>query len=107
MTERKYACNKLFSILVNLAGAGRRNKFFENIISVPLPNIDKVLTTHLFYYYCEKVNIRIFPYLWCNFPYTMSLYDAFRHYFVIILIRLLRITHMHFLNFFQLVTITA
>ncbi|KAJ46969.1 hypothetical protein HMPREF1625_01745 [Staphylococcus aureus 880] len=38
MTERKFACNKLFSILVNLAGVGRRNKFYENIISVPLPN---------------------------------------------------------------------
>ncbi|MBG0981118.1 hypothetical protein F6R56_11145 [Staphylococcus aureus] len=37
MTERKCACNKLFSILVNLAGVGRRNKFCENIISVPLP----------------------------------------------------------------------
>ncbi|ATC69150.1 hypothetical protein EKL28_13895 [Staphylococcus aureus] len=39
MTERKCACNKLFSILVNLAGVGRRNKFCENIISVPLPNL--------------------------------------------------------------------
>ncbi|ATZ13685.1 TPA: hypothetical protein I2T90_12540 [Staphylococcus aureus] len=75
MTERKCTCNKLFSILVNLAGGrgptkrnwipkfyrqcklagpqhrgfqkeilqtvqvgvGRRNKFCENIISVPLP----------------------------------------------------------------------
>ncbi|RZP40297.1 hypothetical protein EXW76_12325 [Staphylococcus aureus] len=37
MTERKCACNKLFSILVSLAGVGRRNKFCENIISVPLP----------------------------------------------------------------------
>ncbi|OHS32450.1 hypothetical protein HMPREF3260_08500 [Staphylococcus aureus] len=56
MTERKFACNKLFSILVNLAGVGpnkekldsqflqtmqvgvgRRNKFYDNIISVPLP----------------------------------------------------------------------
>ncbi|HAR7358122.1 TPA: hypothetical protein I2U25_03525 [Staphylococcus aureus] len=39
MTERKCACNKLFSILVNLAVVGRRNKFCENIISVPLPNL--------------------------------------------------------------------
>lgn len=70
-------------------------------------NIDKVLTTYIFYYDCEKVNIMIFPYLWCNFPYTMSLYDAFRHYFVIILIRLLRNTHILFLKLFQLVTITA
>ncbi|MBG1034763.1 hypothetical protein FVP23_00045 [Staphylococcus aureus] len=51
MTERKYACNKLFSILVRgpnkekldsqflqtmQVGVGRRNEFFENIISVPL-----------------------------------------------------------------------
>ncbi|OZX52443.1 hypothetical protein AFP36_07275 [Staphylococcus aureus] len=55
MTERKCACNKLFSILVRgphpnteadeksaynnvQVGVGRRNKFFENIISVPLPS---------------------------------------------------------------------
>ncbi|MCU4254112.1 hypothetical protein TZ80_02445 [Staphylococcus aureus] len=52
MTERKCACNKLFSILVRgpnteadeksaynnvQVGVGRRNKFCENIISVPLP----------------------------------------------------------------------
>ncbi|MBM9804811.1 hypothetical protein GBF97_10090 [Staphylococcus aureus] len=71
MTERKCACNKLFSILVRgpnkenfekkfyrqcklgcgpqhrefrkeilqamRVGVGRRNKFYENIISVPLP----------------------------------------------------------------------
>ncbi|MBZ8162339.1 hypothetical protein FOG31_09700 [Staphylococcus aureus] len=71
MTERKCACNKLFSILVRgpntenfekkfyrqcelgqgpnkekldsqflqtmQVGVGRRNKFYENIISVPLP----------------------------------------------------------------------
>ena len=40
-------------------------------------NIDKVLTTYIFYYDCEKVNIRIFPYLWCDFPiqcpFTMHL----------------------------------
>ncbi|QER13333.1 hypothetical protein F2X85_06685 [Staphylococcus aureus] len=52
MTERKCACNKLFSILVRgpnkekldsqflqtmQVGVGRRNKFCENLISVPLP----------------------------------------------------------------------
>ena len=30
--------------------------------------IDKVLITHLFYNDCEKLNIRIFPYLDGNFP---------------------------------------
>ncbi|MQH70189.1 hypothetical protein EI049_25725 [Escherichia coli] len=52
MTERKCACNKLFSILVNLAGVGRRNKFCENIISVPLPlfssSLENLLTFTLF-----------------------------------------------------------
>ncbi|GJF59266.1 hypothetical protein SA19202_13980 [Staphylococcus argenteus] len=33
--------------------------------------IDKVLITHLFYNDCEKLNIRIFPYLDGDFPYTI------------------------------------
>ncbi|MST03225.1 hypothetical protein GGC12_09490 [Staphylococcus aureus] len=59
MTERKCACNKLFSILVNLAGVGRRNKFCENIISVPLPrtNYDLLCSASLsFEYYSHYVN---------------------------------------------------
>ncbi|MBD6606784.1 hypothetical protein F1E84_02635 [Staphylococcus aureus] len=59
MTERKCACNKLFSILVNLAGVGRRNKFCENIISVPLPrtNNDLICSASLsFEYYSHYVN---------------------------------------------------
>lgn len=36
-------------------------------------NIDKVLTTYIFYYDCEKVNIRIFLIYGSDLPYTMSL----------------------------------
>ncbi|CAG41912.1 conserved hypothetical protein [Staphylococcus aureus A10102] len=81
MTERKCACNKLFSILVRgpntenfekkfyrqcklgcgpqhrefrkeilqamQVGVGQRNKFCENIISVPLPRLFWIMLHHL------------------------------------------------------------
>ncbi|ATZ14414.1 TPA: hypothetical protein I2T90_02835 [Staphylococcus aureus] len=86
MTERKCACNKLFSILVRgpnteadeksgynnvqvgdgpqhkefrneilqtmQVGVGRRNKFCENIISVPLPIL--FFSTYYFWLMCKS-----------------------------------------------------